>query len=290
MHLRSKDEAAQSTDEHHPRRSYPIRALQRGLLVLDVLLEARSPLNLEQLCARTGLPKATAFRIVLNLLQGQYLIETEAGYWLGLKLLRFGALVEEKLDLKRQAEPFLRRLLDLSNETVHLAVLDDDLRVTYLEKLVPQRAVGVMMSRIGLTLPMHCTGLGKAMAAFRPEDEIRRHIRAHGLERYTGTTITEEGDFLREMRDTRSRGYAIDNGEHEESVRCIAAPIRDKQGTMIAAISVAGPNTRMPESLVDNTIAAKVVENAGHISRALGCPDEYAVSTSSAYRVKEDVP
>jgi hypothetical protein len=86
--------------------------------------------------------------------------------------LRFGALVEEKLDLVQQARPFLLQLRDQVNETIHLAVLDDDLRVVYVEKLSAQHAIGLMMSRIGITAPMHCTALGKAMAAFQPEDEI----------------------------------------------------------------------------------------------------------------------
>ncbi len=94
---------------------YTIQALRRGLSVLDALLEARAPLTLEQICARTQLPKSTAFRVVANLLQDHYLIETGAGYWLGLKVLRLGAAVEERLDLKEQAAPFLGELRDRVN-------------------------------------------------------------------------------------------------------------------------------------------------------------------------------
>ena len=130
-----KQEANQSSQ-----RDYSIQALQRGMKVLDALLESRTPLSLEQICAYTDLPKSTAFRVTVNLLQGQYLTETEEGYWLGLKMLRFGALVEESLDLTQQARPFLLQLRDQANETIHLAVLDDDLRVVYLEKLPTQQA------------------------------------------------------------------------------------------------------------------------------------------------------
>jgi DNA-binding IclR family transcriptional regulator len=251
-------------------RDYSIQALQRGMKILDALLETRTPLNLGQVCAYTGLPKSTAFRIIVNLLQGQYLIETEKGYWLGLKLLRLGALVEEKLDLKQQAYPFLLQLRDRVNETVHLTVLDDELRVVYLEKLSTQRAVGLMMSRIGITAPMHCTALGKTIAAFLPEDEICQWIHTHGLKPYTSTTITDEDVFLQELRETRSRGYAIDNGEYEKSVRCIAAPIRDRTGTVIAAVSISGPDNRMPVPLNGSSMAMQVVEAAQHISQALG--------------------
>jgi IclR family KDG regulon transcriptional repressor len=263
-------------------RDYSIKALQRGMKVLDALLDARSPLSLEQICAYTGLPKSTAFRIVVNLLQGQYLVETEKGYWLGLKMLRFGALVEEELDLVQQARPFLLQLRDQVNETVHLAVLDNDLRVIYVEKLSTQHAVGLMMSRVGVTAPMHCTALGRAMAAFGPENEIRHRIRAHGLKPLTDATIIEEDAFLQELREIRSRGYAVDNGEFEVGVRCVAAPIRDRTGTVIAAVSISGPDTRMPVPLIGSSMARQVVKTASHISQALGYLDEPAESSSTA--------
>jgi IclR family KDG regulon transcriptional repressor len=260
-------------------RDYSIQALQRGMKVLDALLEARTPLNLEQICDHTQLPKSTVFRILVNLLQGQYLVETEKGYWLGLKMLRFGTLVEEKLDLTRQARPFLLQLRDQVNETIHLAVLDAELRVVYVDKLSTQHAIGLMMSRIGITAPMHCTALGKAMVAFRPEDEMCQWIQTHGLKPFTETTITDEDTFLRELREIRSRGYAVDNGEFEAGVRRIAAPIRDRAGTVIAAVSVSGPDTRMPVPLVNSTMAICLVETAQHISQALGYLDEPAKST-----------
>jgi IclR family KDG regulon transcriptional repressor len=260
-----KQEADQASQ-----RNYSIQALQRGMKVLDALLEARSPLSLEQICAYTELPKSTAFRVAVNLLQGQYLTETQEGYWLGLKMLRFGALVEEKLDLTQQAYPFLLQLRDQADETIHLAVLDDDLRVVYLEKLPTQQAVGLMMSRIGSTAPMHATALGKAMAAFRPEGEIRQSIRTRSLKALTDATITDEESLLRELREVRSRGYAVDNGEFEASVRCVAAPIRDRAGSVIAAVSISGPGTRMPVSLIGSAMAKQVVETAGYISQALG--------------------
>jgi IclR family transcriptional regulator, KDG regulon repressor len=257
-------------------REYSIKAVQRALDILEALLEARSPLSLQQICARTGLPKSTAFRIVSNLIQRQYLVEGEEGYRLGFKPLQLGALVEEKLDLKHQALPFLRKLVDRFGETVHLAVLDEDFRVLYVEKLSAERAVGVMISRVGLTAPMHCTALGKVMAAFKPEDEIRRWIRASGLKPYTDATITEEKSFLRELSEIRCRGYAIDNVEHELGVRCIAAPILDKSGAVIAALSIAGPDTRMPLPLIGSPMAMQIVETGRRISRAFGYSDHPA--------------
>ena len=258
---------------------YAIQALQRGMHVLDTLLDARTPLKLEDICALTGLPKSTAFRIIVNLLQGQYLVETDEGYWLGLKLLRLGALVEEKLDLKQQARPFLTELRDRVNETVHMAVLDRELRVVYVEKLATQHAVGLMASRIGITAPMHCTALGRAMAAFQPEAEILRWIQTHGLKAYTDATITDEAAFLQELREIRFRNYAVDKGEYEASVRCVAAPIRDRTGMVIAAVSISAPDTRMPLRRLDNPMATEVVETAFRISQALGYSEQRVESS-----------
>jgi DNA-binding IclR family transcriptional regulator len=266
-------------DESINENTYAIRALQRGLQILDALLEAREPLNLEQICQRTGLIKSTAFRSVVNLIETGYLVQTSEGYWLGLKLLRFGRLVEEKLDLKKLALPHLAQLRDQVNETVHLAVLDDELRVVYLEKLAAQQSIGVMMSRVGITTPMYCTGLGKAMAAYRPAEQIHAWLHKNQLKRYTAHTITEEEALLEEFRQIRVRGYATDNSEHEAEVRCIAAPIRDHEGDVIAAISVAGPASRMPTPLVGSPLAARVVETAYRISASMGyTAEEIAVS------------
>lgn len=262
------------------RRDYTIQALQRGLQVLDAVLESRDPLTLEEISERTGLPKSTAFRVVVNLLQRQYLIQIEEGYWLGLKLLRFGALVEERLDLVQQARPFLIQMRDQVRETVHLGVLDDDLRVVYLEKLPAQRAIGLMISRIGSTAPMHCTALGKALAAFLPEHKIHQWIQNGGLKALTDATITDVDTFLRSLREIRSQYYSVDNGEFEDSVRCVAAPIRDRSGSVIAAISISGPHTRMPAPLIGSSMATQVVETAQSISSALG----YVPSTESLKR------
>lgn len=272
-------------------RDYTIQALQRGLQVLDVLLESRDPLTLEEISERTGLPKSTAFRVVVNLRQRQYLIETEEGLWLGLKLLRLGALVEEKLDLVQQARPFLIQLRDQVRETVHLGVLDDDLRVVYLEKLPTQRAIGLMISRIGSTVPMHCTALGKAMAAFLPEPKIHQWIQNGGLKALTNATITDADTFLQSLQQVRAQSYAVDNGEFENSVRCVAAPIRDRSGSVVAAISISGPDTRMPAPLIGSSVATQVVETARTISSALGyAPNTKPVkkkSTGSTDRSKE---
>jgi len=249
---------------------YSIHALQRGLAVLDALLEAQVPLTLEAICTRTGMPKSTAFRVVTNLVQSHYLVETAAGYWLSLKLLHFGSLVESKLDIKQQAAPLLARLRDQVNETVHLAALDSDWQVVYLDKLPATHAVGLMISRVGLTAPLHCTALGRAIAAFLPEEEVRAWLCSRPLRPYTKNTVTDPDALLSELQAIRLRGYAVDNGEYEAGVRCVAAPIRNYSGDVLAALSVSGPEARLPMPLVGSVISVQVVRTAQLISQAMG--------------------
>lgn len=261
------------------RPNYSVQVLQRGMDLMDAILEAGQPLKLEQLSALTHLPKSTVFRILSNLVKGEYLVETSQGFWAGLKLLRFGVLVESSLDVKHQAEPYLLQLRDQLNETVHLAVLDNEHRVVYLEKLATQHAVGLMQSRVGNTSPMHCTGVGKILAAYLPESEIRAWLAANDLKAYTPQTIVDAECFLQDLRASCQRGYAIDQAEHEAGVTCIAAPIFDWNGRVIAAISVAGPEQRMPMPLLNSTMAAEVVNTAQKISTALGFIRPTAAST-----------
>jgi IclR family KDG regulon transcriptional repressor len=250
--------------------SYSVQVLQRAMGILDALLESRAPLSLEQICSATSLPKSTAFRIIINLLHKQYLVETNQGYWLGLKMLRFGTLVEETIDLKQIAQPYLIQLRDAVNETVHLAVLDNDFHTVYLEKLSTQRAVGIMKSRVGSTAPTHCTGVGKALAAYRPDADVRQWLHQQGLPAYTENTLINETAFLQELATIRQNGFAIDRGEHEASVHCIAAPVWDHKGEVIAAISVSAPRHRMPLPPDDDTWIENVKDTAFKLSRALG--------------------
>ena len=248
-----------------------MKVLKRAASILDAFLQVRSPLRLEQVCKLTSLPKTTAYRLIVALLESHYLIETEEGYWLGLRLLELGSLVEDRLDLKQQAAPFLKQLRDEVNETVHLGMLDDDLRVLYVDKLLPQRAVvAAMMSRVGVTAPMHCTALGKVMVAFRPEDEVRKCVELDGLDRYTEATITEGERLLKHLREVRSQGYAVDNGEFEEPVRCVAAPVWGRNGSVLGAVSVTMPEDRMPRPIAGSRVLRAVMQTAQAISEAMG--------------------
>ncbi|MBZ0287783.1 MAG: IclR family transcriptional regulator [Anaerolineae bacterium] len=251
---------------------YSIQVLERAFSIMETLLQAGEPLSLEALTTRTEMAKSTAFRIVCNLIRHGYLSETDNGYWLGLKLISFGQAVENNLDVRRLAMPYLEALRDRTNETAYLATLTNDWSVLYLDKCESRQPVGVMLHSPGMMIEMYCTGLGKTLAAHQPEDAVRRWLQTHDMPQRTPNTITDPDAFLKELETIRQRGYGIDNGERSLSIRCIAVPIRDAHGKVVAALSVAGPSDRMPDPLIGSEMSCLALETAEQISAAMGFP------------------
>jgi DNA-binding IclR family transcriptional regulator len=249
---------------------YSIQVLERAFSVMDVLLQAGEPLSLETIMARSRMAKSTAFRILTNLVRHGYVMETDDGYWLGLKMISFGHAVEKNLDVRTLSLPYLEALRDQTNETVYLAILTNDWSVLYLDKCESRQPVGVMLHSAGMTIEMYCTGLGKTLAAFRPEAEVRRWLQTHEMPQRTPFTITDPDAFLTELEAIRQRGYGIDNCERSLSIRCVAVPIRSANGKVIAALSVAGPTERMPNPLIGSEMALLALDTAAKISAAMG--------------------
>lgn len=250
--------------------NYEIQALQRGIKVLDTLLELGEPSSLEAVARVADLPRSTTFRLIVNLIEGGMLVETPEGYWLGLKFLRFHAALTERFDLLKLARPVLAGLRDRTMETVHLGILVDDFRVFYLEKLATPHMVGVMISGVGRTVPGYCTGLGKALMAEADSAEVAAWLEQCERKRFTPTTLTDREELLAEFSTIRHQGHAFDRGEHEDAIRCVAAPVRDASGRAIAAISVAGPRERMPAPLEGSDLVPVVTDAADRISELLG--------------------
>jgi DNA-binding IclR family transcriptional regulator len=252
--------------------SYSVRAVVRAVHLLDLLRESESGLTAQGLAAKSGLAKASVFRM-MRTLEALSLVQrsAESGlYRLGVRCLEFGQAYLEQVDIRREALPVMERLRDQFGETVHLAVLDDDLRVVYLEKFESTHAVGIMMSRIGRTAPSHCTGIGKALLSVIPDDPIQLLLDAGTLERYTQHTIIDAQQLREELRKTRERGYAVDLEEHEPGVRCVAAAIPGRSGMPVFALSISGPSQRMPDELLSGVLAAAVMSAANEIGGRFG--------------------
>jgi DNA-binding IclR family transcriptional regulator len=260
---------------------YTVDAAAKALELLSVFSFRESRLSLADLASRTGIPRATAFRLLSTLEQSGFLDKVHGAYQLGIKCFVLGNIVAGGLDLRETARPHLAALRETTRETTQIAILDH-WQVVYLERMLSSMSVGYMRSRAGAILPAYCTGLGKTLLAFRPEAEVQAWAATQKFAALTPRTITSAKRLLKDLAVIRERGYGLDEEEREKGVSCIAAPIANHNGDVVAAISVAGPTERMPRTLVGSEMAAAVVAAARAISIDLGAVEE--VGAVDTYR------
>jgi len=253
-----------------------LSSVANALRLTKAFSEQEYEMGISALAARLGLAKSTVHRLATTLVEYDMLEQNrETGkYRLGLAFFELGTLVRRKMDTATEAQGEIHALADSSGETVQLAILDH-LTVLYIRIRESRQAVR-LSSGLGSRAPAHCTGVGKALLAFQPAEVVQQVIDA-GLKRHTVNTITEPDALRAELASIRGRGYAIDDEEIEVGLRCVAAPIRDHSGQVVAAISVAAPVQRMSKKTVQTTIPS-VVAAAENISRRLG----YMPSLSTA--------
>jgi len=249
---------------------YNIRAVDRALCILSVLSDGKAR-TLTELSEEIGINSSTTFRLLATLAYNNYVERDDqsARYRLGLTCLELAQAYHASSDVRHAALPELERLRDDTTETVHLAVLDK-MEVVYIEKLHGLHAVGLMSSRVGGRAPAHCTGVGKVLLAFSDPQVIQAHFEKTGLDRYSDVTIHSIGVLLEHLEQVRRQGYALDHGEHEAEVRCVAAPIFDMRGKAVAAISVSGPAARLEPLETNQRLINRTQQAASSISNRLG--------------------
>ena len=247
------------------------RSIGKAATLLRALLEDESVrgLRLVDLVQRCGLEKSTVHR-VLAALMAEGLVDHDAEserYRLGIKFVEFGMAVLRRLDVRTEALPVLARLVAAAEETVHLGTRAG-VEVIYLEKVEGPHAIQ-MRSRVGERMPLHSTGIGKAMLAYLSEEEVAGVIR-QGLSARTEHTITTPEALRTDLQRIRTRGYSTDLEENEVGVRCVGAPVFDHNIRVVGAISIAGPAYRVSEERL-HELAQLVTEAAQETSRRLGC-------------------
>jgi DNA-binding IclR family transcriptional regulator len=249
-----------------------VQVLRRAAKILSSFNHDHPERGVTELAQLLDLPKATVHRILYTLeLDG--LVQQNANngkYHLGFQLVKLGLLALERIDLRKEALPFLEGLLEDCQETVDLAVFDDG-QMFYLEVLESPQPVKISATA-GRPLPAHCTASGKAYLAYASEKDLETVVRI-GLEAYTPNSI-REGEVLREdLRLTRERGYSISQEEYEQGISAVAAPVMDNSEQPIAVIAIAGPTYRLsPERLAELGRAARDTarELSSHLGASLG--------------------
>ncbi len=228
--------------------AYRTRSVERVLAILNAFIDAGPDLTLMQVCEVTGLTPSTAYRLMANLVARGYLEPGREGnaYKLGLTVIRLAGVALGQLDVRVKAAPLMDELRNRTRETVHLAALDGR-HIIYLEKLEGLHAIGLMSSRVGRTAPAHCTALGRVLLAFNPD--AAEAILGGPLEAPTARTVVDPKALRALLAQVNEKGYALDLGEYESEVRCVAAPIRNHSGAVVAAMSVSGPAQRIEPML-----------------------------------------
>jgi DNA-binding IclR family transcriptional regulator len=248
---------------------YTVKSVEKACLLLEVVSDYPDGISITELADRVGMYKSTAHRLLNTLMRRGYIEQDRrtGRYKLGYTLLDLGMKLLSSIDLRREALPYLRELAVESNEVVHLALLDQG-EMVYIEKVESSNTVR-MHSRIGKRVPAHATGLGKVILAYLPRSETLAVIDRYGLPQLTERTITDRQAFLRCLDEVRKAGYAVDVEENEPGICCVAAPIWDHTGRVVAACSVSGPSLRMtPERMEE--LKPLVKETGLRISERLG--------------------
>ncbi len=250
-----------------------VQTIERASLILDILGQNQAGISIRDLSERIRLPKGTTHRLLSSLLYFGYVRQDSKtkNYFLGFKLVELGNLLLSQLDLRREAEPFLRGLAERTKETVHLVILDQN-EIVYLEKVeTDQSTSGLRMaSRVGSRNPAHCCAVGKVLLAHLPEEALELIVKEKGLVKRTETTLSDFNQLKEHLKLVRKQGFAVDDEENERGIRCVGAPVFNEIGRAVAAISISGPAFRVTRKTVQDTLKKEVMETASNISRRLG--------------------
>ncbi|HET9409902.1 MAG TPA: IclR family transcriptional regulator [Candidatus Sulfotelmatobacter sp.] len=259
------------------RSPYRVQVLDRTSEILQVLAARQGECSLMDLCSSLSLHKSTIHRLLMVLEQHRFVEkDAESGrYRLGVRLFELGSKAVSVVDLRKCCRPFVSRVHQETGETTHFCLFDQG-ELLYIEKMEPERSVR-MACTIGARAPAYCTAVGKAILAALPEGEVESIIRKSGLNPMTKNTITTLAGLKANLAKIRARGYALDDEEKEDGLRCVGASVRDHSGLPIAAISVSAPAFRLTDAKIP-VVAQFVMRAAGEISAKLG----YALAPEQA--------
>ncbi len=254
-----------------PRRSGDqVQSLVRALALLNRISEAADGgSNLTDLSQQVGLPPSTAHRLLTTLEQERYVhFDPETRLWsVGVQAFVAGNAFTKTRSLVTLARPHMRQLMEDSGETVNLAV-EDEGEAVYLAQ-VECRQMMRAFARPGSKVPLHCSGVGKAILSGASARTLARILQRHGMARMTPRTIATPAALRDELERARTAGFVIDDEEHAVGLRCIAAPVHDDTGDVVAAISASGPVARIDDGRMAQ-LSEMVLRTARAISAAMG--------------------
>ena len=241
-----------------------IQVIDRMALLLNILARYDDAVSLKILSAESELHPSTTFRILSSLSEHQLIERDDAGFYrLGIKLLHLGAHVRQRVGLRQQAKPIMRKLRDELGETVNLTIREND-EVVYVERSISGQMMRVEQV-IGSRAPLHVTAIGKLMLAELGEEECREYAKRTGLPAYTENTITDIDALISKTKQVQRNGFAYDDEEAEKGVGCIGVLIYNNMGDVAGGLSLSAPIERRKEEWVPI-----VIEAGKRLSESLG--------------------
>jgi DNA-binding IclR family transcriptional regulator len=224
-----------------------VKSVSRALDIITIVSMKKGGMGVTDISKQMDINKSSVYRILSTLVQYGYIYQDEetGRYKIGYKFLQISSRLLESIDLREEAKPYLQELENETNEVIHLVVYDQG-EVVYIEKLEGNETLR-MHSKVGKRAPMHCTAVGKAILAHLPTKVVLGILERKGMVVHTDKTITDKDIFIQELKQVKEKGFALDLEENEYDITCIAAPIFDHLGKVIAAVSISGPTIRMKD-------------------------------------------
>jgi IclR family KDG regulon transcriptional repressor len=248
--------------------AYLVPAVDRAFRILELLKTEGREMTLMEIAKATGWHKSSIHKLLITL-KYHGVLERDSStkrYYLGISLAEYGRIALDKLDIRVTAKPFLKELVDYSNETAVLAILKGT-KMIMIDKREPFRNIRVS-PYIGMRFPASATANGKALLAWLQEDKVREILEIEGLPKSTKKSIVDVDAYQADLAETRRRGYAVDHEEIYEGVGGVAAPVFTPGGKAIATLSIVGPEFRMNEEKTRD-FGKKCVELAAQLSDCL---------------------
>lgn len=245
-----------------------VRSLDRGMLILGVLADSDG-ISLSELSERSEQSSATVYRALITL-QSREIVEFEEHtqlWYIGAGAFRIGSVFLNRTNILQRSRPVMQNLMRLIGETANLGIERNDW-VLFVSQVESSQTIRAFFPP-GTRNPMHASGIGKTLMANFSRERVQKIITEQGLERFTDKTITDPDQLFTELESIKRKGFAVDDEERTEGMRCIAAPIFDAYGDPIAGLSISGPTFRIPQSAT-NKIGEIVNDSALAVTKDLG--------------------
>ena len=246
-----------------------VQSVDRALQIIETLAEDGEGYRLTDLAIRTGLSPSTVHRLLTTLEKRRFVqFDSDNATWqIGARSFLVGSTFVKRHSFTAQALPYLRRLRDQTRETANLAIVDDGAMVVLMR--VESREIMRSVTRIGGRVAMVSSGLGKALLSAYSDADVHSVIKREGMPRLTAKSIIRAGDLSRSLHDIRQQGYSIDDEEAQIGLRCVSSVVYNNLGEPLAAISVSGKTSRVPDDRLP--ILGRVVQQAAQeITFAIG--------------------